>query len=281
MDDQHQATLYKSKHKKQPSYSIKVPLYSSAMYKQEIHSTPSIYIILAKQKTIETFHECLHSYIEGLGFSLFQISYLDREKFNKKTATDWPKHTWQALANSAPTLSRHPPKDEGCFRISSVKSAVTQIDADTLETYTGELIDIFGSMDFHDSYSLSTPAFMGEGFLILTVMAKGLSKSEFKDCIAKNSPALAVLIDAINAIGGLKFPNFIFDKRSTDHHLPPKKSMQALHWASQGLAHKQIAQKMNISTKTVNDHLRAARENLNARSTGHAIRLAFEQGLLN
>ena len=143
MDDQHQKIFYQNTHRKLPPYSINAPLYKSAMYKQEILSTQSIYTILAKQKTIENFHDCLRSHIEELGFPLFQMCYLEREKYNKNAAGDWPKHTWQALATSAPTLSIHPPREEDYFRISSVKSAVTQMDIDTSETYTGELIDDF------------------------------------------------------------------------------------------------------------------------------------------
>lgn len=282
MSNQQLDFCYITKREGLPPFSVNTPLYNSAMFNlnNNTHDNP-IYSLLAKQKSIESFHESLLTHIEEMGFSLFQICHLERERFSKQTETDWPKQTRQALVTSAPTLSRNQDSGEKSFRISPVKSAVTQISIASSRSYTGELVDIFGSMDFHDTYSVSTPALLGEGFLILTVMAKGLSEETFQNQIEEHKLALLILIDAINAIGGLKFPNFIFDKRSTEEQTPLKKPMQALHWASQGYSHKEIAEKMSISNKTVNDHLRSARETLGAKSTGHAIRLAIEQSLIN
>jgi DNA-binding CsgD family transcriptional regulator len=264
------------------THSVNTPLYHSALFNDEknMHIDP-IYKLLAQQNTLEQFHQNLHSCIEDMGFSLFQISHLEREKAADRNDKDWPESTQRALDINSPTLSRNHQQKDPAFRISAVKSAITHMDAGNARTYKGELVDVFGSMDFHDTYSLSTPAFIGQGFLILTVMAKGLNEEDFYRLIQQHKRPLLTLIDAINTIGGIKFPSFLFNKRASLEPPALKKPMQALQWASLGYAHKQIADKMNISYKTVNDHLRSAREILRAKSTGHAIRIAIEQGLLN
>ncbi len=264
------------------THSVNTPLFHSTVFNDEI-SMPidSIYKLLAQQINIEGFHDCLLSHIEDMGFSLFQISHLEREKTEDIYEQDWPEATKKLLGMNSPTLSCGRANKDLAFRISAVKSAVTHMDGGNAKTYKGELVDVFGSMDFHDTYSVSTPALIGEGFLILTVMAKGLNEEVFHHLILEYKHSLMTLIDAINTVGGLKFPSFLFDKRSCLEPPALKKPMQALQWASMGYAHKQIADKMNISNKTVNDHLRSAREALRAKSTGHAIRMAVEQGLLN
>jgi len=270
---------YIKKRSSETIHTVRTPLFNASTLIYTEDKNP-IYSTLAKQKTIEDFHQCLLGHIESLGFTLFQICHFEREKMAKQNKKDWFEITQEVLSQSAPTLN-HPNKRGEAFQISPVKSAVTQMGTGGSPSYKGELVDIFGSMDFHDTHSISTPAFLGEGFLILTVMASGLTPRTFNELIKQHQATLMTLIDAINAIGGLKFPNFIFDKRSTEGMASLKKPMQALHWASQGYAHKQIAEKMSISYKTVNDHLRSAREDLQAKSTGHAIRLAIEQGLIN
>ena len=112
-------------------------------------------------------------------------------------------------------------------------------------------------------------------------MSKGLTAHDFQRLTGRYTSSLYSLIDAINVIGALKFPQFVFTQHHFDREGSLKRPMQALQWASQGYSQKQIAVQMHISSKTVNDHLRSARESLDAKNTCHAICIALEKQLLS
>ena len=232
-----------------PDESIKAPD-SVYLEQKRDHSHAldmrQIFSLLSRHLTIESFHKGIFDFVNEMGFPLFQVYYHNQAESDCGVSP----------SSSKVALSRDP------------NDAV-------------EIFDVFGSMDFQERFDVSVPAYLGDGLLVLSVMSKGLTAHDFQRLTGRYTSSLYSLIDAINVIGALKFPQFVFTQHHFDREGSLKRPMQALQWASQGYSQKQIAVQMHISSKTVNDHLRSARESLDAKNTCHAIRIALEKQLFS
>ena len=105
---------YIKKRSAEDIHSVKIPLFNASTLTYTEDENP-IYSTLAKQKSIEAFHQCLLSHIESLGFTLFQICHFEREKMAKKNKKDWFEITQGVLSESTPTLN-HPNKRARLFK---------------------------------------------------------------------------------------------------------------------------------------------------------------------
>lgn len=112
-----------------------------------------------------------------------------------------------------------------------------------------------------------------------------------KGYILKNAP-ISEIIQSIKAVheGGafmtpvvaLKVMNHFQNKQKEQNpleHLTPKEQ-EVLNYLAEGLSYKLIADKMNISSGTVNNHLKKVYEKLHVHSAGEAISLMYKSRLI-
>jgi len=176
-------------------------------------------------------------------------------------------------------LLQHGSRAREPIYLSAYKEAAAVLPDCSEMAATRKTISLFEKHQFWNALTIPVLSCHSRENMTLTVMCKGMPAETFIQLAEGHKINLMRLADAIYVIAHLKFPE-LFLPEKTLKQPRAKKPFQALSWASQGYSHKQVAVKMHISTKTVNDHLRAAREYLNAKSTCHAVRVALINGMI-
>jgi len=240
-------------------------------------------VTLSQASSLHAFNATIHRLIGEMGFTDFHFSPSTTMENNLllslSTIPVLMERYIEEKLYACDQLLQHGSQAREPFYLSCYKEAAEIFPYSHEMLATRKTIALFEQNQFFNTLTLPIPSCNNPDNVTLMVMSKGVSADTFKQCAESHKINLIRLVDAIYGTAQLKFPE-LFSSKNQLKHTRAKKPFQALSWASQGYSHKQVAVKMHISTKTVNDHLRAAREYLNVKSTSHAIRVALLTGMI-
>lgn len=141
-----------------------------------------------------------------------------------------------------------------------------------------KLYQLYKSFGFYDF--LNVPFHNHRGRFLLTVTIRGTNPSDFRRNTKSAEQSLLLLAEAIEHVA---FDNYLdlLPRRTTNTAVNAKPLRVLNTLANNDLTIDQVAQKLGISTVTVNQHLKTVRRALNVKTNYAAIRKCISEGLIS
>ncbi len=142
-----------------------------------------------------------------------------------------------------------------------------------------EIIKLIKSFNYEEFYAVPAKSETGENSALI-IWGLNESPSEFQDRVKLCEGRLELLCHAIDRVFSINFENLINKCRMTPEKLTSRPRELLTYLAFHDCTLYQAAERMNISVKTVNVHIAAARKLLKVKTTTNAISRAIEYGLI-
>lgn len=166
--------------------------------------------------------------------------------------------------------------------LSQVYDFVTDAEYDVeLFARNREIYRLNQSYGYFDYYTIPMLSCNDNGKVLFTITQKNLNSIEFQTKITPFKSTLRLLAEVIDHICATKFHDFFVGQEIplTNIRSRPLQVLDTL--ANKDISIKQVADELNISVYTVNQHLAAARKAFAAKTTIGAIRNAVLAGLID
>ena len=145
-----------------------------------------------------------------------------------------------------------------------------------------DIYEMISALGFYDFYNTPIQAHNGNGNVMLAVTSKGEAPEKFFFKVEKLKPRLVALSEAIDYIGTRKFPEiFLSSEEKRETVITPRQLKILTVLAKDDLTLAEAAEQLSISIHTANQHVAAARQAFDARTTSGAIYRAIKEGLID
>ena len=134
------------------------------------------------------------------------------------------------------------------------------------------------SYGYNDSFFLPITSRKGGADILLTITSQGVKRADFQRHVEANRSVLLLLGRAISYIGRQKFK--LFYNSALPVNISPKALQVLKAVAEKDMNLKQVATHLSLSRDTVNQHIRAVRHALDAKTNTGAIYQAVKRKLI-
>ncbi len=142
-----------------------------------------------------------------------------------------------------------------------------------------DLSRLIQSYGYNDYYAISLPSCY-RGHCLMTIMAAGIPRRDFRRCVGLCSGRLQLLCCAIDYICAQRFASAIEGKRKKVYRLTARPLELLKYIALDDCTLYQAADKMNISVKTANVHIANAKKVFGVSTSTAAVTEAIRHGLI-
>lgn len=282
--------------KKETAGQAVFPAYPSAAFQSDFASPfrgseLGFYAELSKAKNIADLKRRIMAIVQRLGFSDF--AFVRMEAIEVELC---PDDSEKLLTHPKEQMDDYSNENffEFDMQIAYAKENVTPIFMSQIYGYAykapfqtellrrnQEIYTINKKYGYLDCYCIPIEACDGRGNVLLGVSQKNLDPIEFQAKIIPCKLKLKYLCESIDHICTHKFPEYYVDQNEAAITNIRPRALEVLDTlANLDVSIKQVADRLEISIDTVNQHLAVARKALGVKTTIGAIRTAVLDGLI-
>lgn len=249
-------------------------------------SDMSFYRSLSRTTDFEEFRQRIRGIVNGLGFSDFSFSRLASVGDADAQLITVPKEIAENYHAERfyeyDVILKHCATSTAPVRSSVVESYVAGAPvANEIFQRNRELYRMTASFGFYEFFNVPHEAYNGNGNVMLSVTSKGEDPSAVWRKARNSGAQLMRLVEAIDYIGNLKFPDFFLSAdESREIRITPKPLQLLAALAKEDLTLNEAADKLCISIHTANQHVAAARKAFGVSTTCGAVYQAIKQRLI-
>ncbi|MEJ2445739.1 MAG: autoinducer binding domain-containing protein [Exilibacterium sp.] len=180
-------------------------------------------------------------------------------------------------------ILQHCEFSENPIFMSTVESYISSAPFQTEQfKLTGEIINFYKKHHYYDIYNIPFKSQTGSGNAIFSVTKKHCAQPEFRQLVSNSKSVLHLLAEAIDYIGGTKFPGYFGPLKSREPAVITPKPLRLLETlAKKNMTLKKAAEQLCISLDTANKHIASAKKALGASTQASAVYMALKKGLIS